>query len=477
MGASRGPAGAPCITLLSRRGTVPVASSESEPGNRLSGGIRGAQDDEESGLPADPRTFRTQGELRLRLEDSTDVLLPQLHDLATPCFPKEMVDRGARHLDRHIEGRRLLGIARDGGTRDKDQTSVRRECQTARRSHQQVGSVRLDEHGGFDRNLRADGLARLPLPLAVPPPEPALRRPEVQVVQAALCVEKTEVHVGRPQRRRFGDGLRNSRAPLTRRRAASKASGGKKGMKRVKATQRTEATIRTIPKIKGTTPLASSIASRLRYIEVPAVLLRDLRDLLADEAGLVRRLAELPELLESLRLHERGGHRLLPEVGAEHGLANRHVALLDPRELFPLLNRLARPRLRPRRIVPPALHLGWGRGGVVEDAVRVGVPKEDAGHRLERDCEELPARILLEQVVDRREGLRSALPHGEDAFVVLSDPGTQGGPEALDLALGLQVLERREQPVVVHRIQRRVVELKQVDVIRRESLEAALHRV
>src|SRR3990172_4474909 len=248
MGASQGPAGAPRITLLSRWGAIPVASSECERGNHLSGGIRGAQDDEESGLPAKPRTFGPQGELGLRLEDSTDVLLSQFHDLAASRVAEEIVDRGPGDVDGHIERRRLLRIPWDGGTRDKDYAAIRCERRPARRSHQQVGSVRLDEHGGFDRTLRADGLARLQLPFAVRPAQPALRRPEVQVVHAALCVEKTDVHVGRPQRRRFGDGLRNSRAPLTRRRAASKASGGKKGMKKEKATQRTDATSRTIPK-------------------------------------------------------------------------------------------------------------------------------------------------------------------------------------------------------------------------------------
>jgi len=143
------------------------------------------------------------GEFRLCPKDLPDLLLSELHDLATPRFPKEMVDRRPRHVDRHIEGRRLLRIPRDGGTRDKDQAAVRRERGPARGPHQQMGSIGLDEHGRFDGNLPTQGLARLQLPFAFRPAEAALRGPEVQVVQAPQSVEEPDVLVLSPSLKRL----------------------------------------------------------------------------------------------------------------------------------------------------------------------------------------------------------------------------------------------------------------------------------
>ena len=93
------------------------------------------------------------------------------------------------------------------------------------------------------------------------------------------------------------------------------------------------------------------------------------------------------------------------------------------------------------------------------------------------ELEELGARRLLEQVVDRlQRGQAGALGERAHALVAPADLGAERDPVVAQLALGLQRLELLEQRVGVDPVHARVVELVEVDVVRAQAPQRGLER-
>ena len=118
-----------------------------------------------------------------------------------------------------------------------------------------------------------------------------------------------------------------------------------------------------------------------------------------------------------------------------------------------------------------------GRVLALEHPRGVGHAHEEAGLRLAGAGDQVPAGFLLQHVVDHRERRDRAGGHRGQALVPPADLGAQRHPVAAHLALGNEVLERREQLVRADRVHARVVELVHVDAVGAEALQAALARV
>src|SRR6266581_9359576 len=169
-------------------------------------------------------------------------------------------------------------------------------------------------------------------------------------------------------------------------------------------------------------------------------LLRDLAELDLGEALEVRHGTVLREVLLPVDVRDHRGHGLLGEDELQRGLGEAHpLPLVDPAQVRRLFPR----SLDPRRI----LHLEIPVRGEVH---RVRARLEDASgvrradHHplidLERDREELAARLLLEEIVIRLDATEIALPHRRPPFLEAAGARAEGDPAVAGLPLRLQRL-------------------------------------
>ena len=155
----------------------------------------------------------------------------------------------------------------------------------------------------------------------------------------------------------------------------------------------------------------------------------------------------------------------------------RSPSRIEEAELVDLLKALDQPRARPVAAVVVAGEGVLGRQVALEQPGGGGHARDHAGAVALGDLEELGARLLLEQVVDRLQRRQpGALLEGAHALVAPADLRAERDAVVADLALGPQRVELGEQRVGLDAVHARVVELVEVDVVRAQAPQRGLER-
>src|SRR5918993_635898 len=192
--------------------------------------------------------------------------------------------------------------------------------------------------------------------------------------------------------------------------------------------------------------------------EVVLVQFGDAGEFLGCQIGRLRSGGELFYLLFAVDVREGGDYFGGGEDELEGGLAQGTLAGCgEEGELLHLLEARREPLFR---AVAAMVVLGEGRVLVVvafQHPRGVGDAYDQGRVRLAGRLDEVPARILFEEVVDHLHAFYIALAHGLYAFFEPPDLGTQGDAVGPDLAFVLELLHEGEELVILDGIHLGVV--------------------
>src|SRR3990170_2754336 len=219
----------------------------------------------------------------------------------------------------------------------------------------------------------------------------------------------------------------------------------------------------------------ASIVSR--DTEVLAELLRDFPEFDLGEPREIGDRSVPVNLLGPIDVRKDGRDGLLRQDEFQRGLGESHsLAVIDPPEVFrafePLVQKL-------RTLCNEVLVLGepdrlrWVR---LEDATRVRASDHHPLVDLEGDGEELPGRLLLEDVVVDLNAPEIAFPHRNTSFLKIPRAGSEREAIVPDLALGAEAFQGRPHLLVRDRRHVRMVQLDDIDVARLQASKATVNR-